>query len=316
MAETLGNFIDIAQKLGLEQFGMFLGIYRSKVARNDDPDGRGRIQVICPHFGDQPIAKWIDPLFRSSGPDRGEFFPPELGDNVFVRFDRGRPDEPIAYLGGPHTTAGVPAEFAGTSGLAENSVPEVRGFISRMGHRIIWSDKDGDESIRIIWHKADGSDPAKNDRSLSADRSKGDSSALLFNPDGSILITSKDGTLIHLDPANGEFKIIHKAGGSSNILSMTSDGVSVVDQSGSSLTMAGGKIQASCKGEITVNGASLNAKTGGVFLGDGAQIKAILGDPFMALFNAHVHATGLGPSGPPIPPMVPAMLSNSVKLKP
>lgn len=47
-------------------------------------------------------------------------------------------------------------------------------------------------------------------------------------------------------------------------------------------------------------------------LGAGAQEKVVLGDTFMQLFNQHVHPTGVGPSGPPTPPMSPSHLSTKV----
>ena len=38
----------------------------------------------------------------------------------------------------------------------------------------------------------------------------------------------------------------------------------------------------------------------------------------MAMYNAHTHATAVGPTGPPIPPLTPAppVFSLSVKVQP
>ncbi|MGF1648492.1 MAG: phage baseplate assembly protein V [Kineosporiaceae bacterium] len=47
-------------------------------------------------------------------------------------------------------------------------------------------------------------------------------------------------------------------------------------------------------------------------LGASAREKAVLGDAFLGLFNQHTHPTGVGPSGPPTPPMTPAHLSSTV----
>ena len=43
-----------------------------------------------------------------------------------------------------------------------------------------------------------------------------------------------------------------------------------------------------------------------------AREKLVLGDAFMQLFNQHTHPTGVGPSGPPTPPMTATHLSAKV----
>jgi len=47
-------------------------------------------------------------------------------------------------------------------------------------------------------------------------------------------------------------------------------------------------------------------------LGSGATEKGVLGDSLMQLFNQHTHPTGVGPSGPPTPPMTSSHLSAKV----
>jgi Type VI secretion system/phage-baseplate injector OB domain len=47
-------------------------------------------------------------------------------------------------------------------------------------------------------------------------------------------------------------------------------------------------------------------------LGSSASEKVVLGDTFMQFFNAHVHPTGVGPSGPPTQPMSTSQLSQKV----
>lgn len=53
-----------------------------------------------------------------------------------------------------------------------------------------------------------------------------------------------------------------------------------------------------------------------VEVGEGATERMVLGDIFMALYNAHTHPTGVGPSGAPVPLMTATQLSqegNKVK---
>jgi hypothetical protein len=48
----------------------------------------------------------------------------------------------------------------------------------------------------------------------------------------------------------------------------------------------------------------ITAKTQKVDLGGGAHEHLVLGDSFKALYVSHIHPTGVGPSGPPIAPML------------
>ena len=58
---------------------------------------------------------------------------------------------------------------------------------------------------------------------------------------------------------------------------------------------------------VTANDVSLSA--GSVHLGQSAVEAVIKGNTFQALFNAHVHSTGVGPSGPPVVPLTGTELS-------
>ena len=69
--------------------------------------------------------------------------------------------------------------------------------------------------------------------------------------------------------------------------------------------------------EIHVTPAGSTVLKSPTLMGEGATEKMVLGDLFMAMFNAHTHPTGVGPSGPPTPPgMTASQLSqdgNKVK---
>lgn len=52
-----------------------------------------------------------------------------------------------------------------------------------------------------------------------------------------------------------------------------------------------------------------------VHLGENAIESIVLGDSFMTLFNAHTHSSAVGPTGPPMPLMTAAQLSNQHKVK-
>lgn len=86
------------------------------------------------------------------------------------------------------------------------------------------------------------------------------------------LIKSRSGHQIVFDDTNGSEKI------------------TVLDKAGNSI-------------ELSSSGVVI--KSSAIKLGsDSAAQGLMLGDAFMTLFNSHTHPTGVGPSGPPVTPMV------------
>lgn len=309
------NFLETFRTHGLEAFDLFYSITSAQVVRNDDPDLRGQIQVTHPHFGEpgEPINRWISPCFDGAGPDRGSFLPPEVGDIVRIAFERGNPDKPVAYWGGWHPKDHMPAEFAPVSdGISENPVPKARGFISRGGHRIIWSDEKDNESIQILWHKPDPGDvPYNTTSSASADRAKGKVSGILFQPNGNVLIVNPNGTLVELDAENKQFKIIDE---NSNMIAMDSDGIKLSDKAGNLITIDGGVVKVIAKGEVMINAGLLNVNTGGVVLTGGPHEPGVMGDALFDWLKDHKHNTAFGPSSPPVPPPPETIKSKKVKV--
>jgi hypothetical protein len=55
--------------------------------------------------------------------------------------------------------------------------------------------------------------------------------------------------------------------------------------------------------ELSSGGVVVNSSTVKIGSGGAAQ-SLVLGDALMQLFNTHTHPTGVGPSGPPVQPMV------------
>jgi uncharacterized protein involved in type VI secretion and phage assembly len=77
------------------------------------------------------------------------------------------------------------------------------------------------------------------------------------------------------------------------------DGEIIVVANGNSKT----EIRLTKEGEVVIKAEKIK-------LGDDASKAVILGDDFQQLFNSHTHPTGVGPSGPPVPPMLPTHLST------
>jgi hypothetical protein len=105
----------------------------------------------------------------------------------------------------------------------------------------------------------------------------------------------------------------------------TGDGKDASDTLGVLKTKSGHELTFDDDGEVVLlaNGNGKSSirfeKDGGVVitaetikLGASAGEKVVLGDAFMQLFNQHTHPTGVGPSGPPTPPMAASHLSAKV----
>jgi len=81
------------------------------------------------------------------------------------------------------------------------------------------------------------------------------------------------------------------------------------DDDGEVIVLANGndktEIRLTREGEVVI-------KANKIKLGEGASQALVLGGDFRQLFNQHTHPTGVGPSGPPAQPMLPAHLSTKV----
>lgn len=217
------SIVEWVNKFGWEYFKYYPSVYRAIVVRVDDPEERGRIQLRSPAVGHVEAPEvWVPPAFDGAGTSRGSFWPPEVGDAVYVTFQQGNAGRPQCYFGGWYGTrdseADLPSEFAYTDGR-----PETRGFVTRGGHRLIFKDTADGELVELAWHKPASGDASREqpaeDRRLSdpdsgaasADRGGGDTSVLRFLADGGIeLVDAKsqrvhlkgDGT-IYVEDANG-----------------------------------------------------------------------------------------------------------------
>ena len=92
--------------------------------------------------------------------------------------------------------------------------------------------------------------------------------------------------------ADNNVRLIKSRSGHQVVLDDTpgSEKVTVTDQSGNSV-------------ELSSSGVVIKSET--IKIGsDNASEGLVLGDALLTLFNSHTHPTGVGPSGPPVKPMV------------
>ena len=90
--------------------GRYFGKYRAKVVDNEDPTGRGRLQVTVPAvLGEQAV--WALPCVPYAGPNVGFFALPDKEAGVWVEFEGGEPSFPI-WVGCFWARNDIPSEDA------------------------------------------------------------------------------------------------------------------------------------------------------------------------------------------------------------
>ena len=71
--------------------GVVTGIVKSL----NDPEGQGRIQLQFPWLSDSQVSSWAPVAASLAGKDRGQFYMPEIDDEVLVAFEHGDFDHPF-----------------------------------------------------------------------------------------------------------------------------------------------------------------------------------------------------------------------------
>lgn len=116
------NFVRDLRNRGLEFVsGRYLGKYPGVVTDTDDPQGQGRVLVICQVATgrDTPLNLWAYPSSPYAGCNKGFYAPPDVGDGVWVWFDHGDVTQPRfsgSFWSNPQlvrtkATSQIPAEF-------------------------------------------------------------------------------------------------------------------------------------------------------------------------------------------------------------
>lgn len=139
-------------------------------------------------------------------------------------------------------------------------------------------------------------------------RTKGQHEFLLDDTPGkeSVQLKTKGGHSVVLDDV-AKTVTVKTNSGQEVALEDSGSKVTIKTSGGQSITMDASGIKLTAT-SITLSGTSIS-------LGDGAAMSLVLGEAFMAAFNAHTHnCTAPGtPSGPPVPPLTPAVLSKVSK---
>ena len=121
------------------------------------------------------------------------------------------------------------------------------------------------------------------------------------------VIRTKHGHQLLFDDSAGQKAIrITTAGGHQLILDDAAGTVAI--------TGNGVKITLEDTGTVTLQGAKVTVDAPQIALGSAASQSLILGELFLGLYNGHTHASAVGPTAPPLPPLTPAAFSTVVKV--
>jgi uncharacterized protein involved in type VI secretion and phage assembly len=184
-------------------------------------------------------------------------------------------------------------------------------FVPEVGDEVVVAFAHGDMRLPIIIGGVfNGKDRPPTHRDDSTDqkliRTKGGHQILLDDTDGqhAIKIITSGGHTVDLDDAGHAVKVT-TSGGQTIDLDDGGGTIKVSTSGGSSVTLDGTG--------VTISATSVTIAATSISLGQAAASSLVLGEAFMALFNAHVHPGTTPSTGPPVTPMTPAMLSLTTK---
>jgi uncharacterized protein involved in type VI secretion and phage assembly len=265
---------ELLTQVAREVQSKYYGKYRGLVVDNADPEQRGRLRLKVPSALGDSVTGWALPCLPFGGlKDQGLFLVPEVDSQVWVEFEEGDLSQPLWTGTFWQAQSDPPAEAA----LDE---PTTRLLKTPSGHLIQLDDADGEERF-FLQHPA--------------------GTELEIDSAGTVALTDAGGNTVTLDAEAGEI-VIEDANG--NKIEMTSSGTTVEDANGNKIEMAGSG--------VTVEGQKIVVKGTQVALaGEGGE-PLIKGQSFLQAFASHTHPHPMGPTGPPVPPPMPTLLSQKV----
>ena len=265
---------ELLQQLVRQVQNKYYGKYRGFVVDNNDPEQLGRLKVRVPSILGNTVTGWALPCLPFGGlADQGLFLVPEVGAQVWVEFEEGELSHPI-WTGTFWQSGDVPSEAA-------IAPPTTRLLKTPSGHRLQFDDASGQEKYTL--HHPVGSD-------------------MTIDAQGTIQLTDANGAKVTLDVTATQVEVADSSG---NKLTMSATGTTVQDGSGNKIEMTAAGVKVTASATVTVEGAA-------VMLGGQGGEPVIKGATFLTLFATHIHPTGVGPSGPPIPQGEMSSLSTKV----
>ena len=188
------------------------------VTNNDDPSDLGRVKVRFPWLDGDLESDWARVIGIGAGDRRGLYCLPEINDEVLVTFEQGDFGRPLV-IGGLWN--GVDGPPAAASDVVSGGAVVQRLFVTRTGHRVIFSDENP-AHIRV--------------------ESAGGHTLLIDDDSAKIEVTTAGGNLVALDDNGPALRI--EGTGSVNI-----------EASQSLVIKAGGNLDLEATGNLTIKGA-------------------------------------------------------------
>ena len=262
------------ERLAREVRSKRYGKFRAFVVENADPEQRARLRLRIPSVLGEDTSGWALPCLPFGGlAEQGLFLVPEVGAQVWVEFEAGDPSYPV-WTGTFWQAEGDPPSEAA------KDEPTTRLIQTPSGHRLQFDDESGEERF-LLHHPTDAE--------------------IEMDSNGTIALTDAGGAKVTLDAEANEL-VVEDANG--NSMTMTSTGTTVEDSNGNKIEMAASG--------VTVKGTQIVLDGTQVMLAGSGGEPIIKGQSFLTLFMTHVHPTGVGPSGPPIPQGEMSTLSTKV----
>ncbi len=132
--------------LAAKSIDVFPGVYPALVSNNDDPEKLGRVRLRFAWLDEKFESGWARVMTIGGGRETGLQWPPEIDDEVLVAFTGGDPANPVV-LGGMHNGIDKPPERQPID--TSNGSVATRVMQTRLGHRLVFSDKNGAEHILL-----------------------------------------------------------------------------------------------------------------------------------------------------------------------
>ena len=183
--------------------GLFHGGYLAEVIDLNDPESLSRVQVRmlnCDGVADHDGPVWARVAAPFAGNDRGTFFLPDVGDEVFVIFVNGDPRMPV-IVGGLWNGSSPPPE---TISGGQNRRKVIR---SKNGVKLTLDDQSGQEQFIV--------------------ETPGGQKLTLKDGPGSILIQDSNGNSARLAPAGVTLTTSSKATLNASTVEITAGMVTV-----------------------------------------------------------------------------------------
>jgi type VI secretion system secreted protein VgrG len=230
------------------------------VIDNDDPQFMGRVKVRMQWQSSPVKTDWIRIVNVAAGKNKGMYFIPEKGEEVWVDFEGGHPEKPYVLgsmyntMKGDKTKDSMKTYPKMSASLKKNDLKVIK---TRSGHTIEFNDKDGNEVITITDKKKNSIviDTKKEEINITSLKKINISSKEInINGSDKVNINSKEVTV------NGS-KSITENGGTVAITAK-----STMDVKGATTTVEGSK-------QITAKGAKANFKADGDNVIEGGLVK-------------------------------------------